>query len=62
MELASPHKLLTEITMLALRKGRVAPGGTKIMVPDTLVFKMNEYFIESNQAKLKFLNQFLNLI
>ena len=27
------------------------------MVADTLVFKLNEYFIELNQAKLKILNQ-----
>ena len=33
---------------------------SSIVVADTLVFKLNEYFIELNQAKLKILIQFLN--
>ena len=32
---------------------------SKLVVADTLVFKLNEYFIELNQAKFKYLNQFL---
>ena len=33
-----------------------------LVVSNTLVFWLNEYFIELNQAKFKFLNQFLNWI
>ena len=33
-----------------------------VVVNDTLVFYLNEYFIELNQAKFKCLNQFLNWI
>ena len=32
----------------------------KIVVFDTLVFELDEYFVEFNQAKFKFLNQFSN--
>ena len=34
----------------------------EIVVADTLVFYLDEYFIELNQAKLKILNQFSNWI
>ena len=34
----------------------------RVVVGDTLVFYLNEYFIELNQAKLKILNEFLNWI
>ena len=34
----------------------------RLVVGDTLVFYLNEYFIELNQAKLKILNKFLNWI
>ena len=41
---------------------QMLPPHLTIVVNDTLVFYLNEYSIELNQAKLKFLNQFLNLI
>ena len=31
-----------------------------LVVFDILVFKLNEYFVELNKAKFKFLNQFSN--
>ena len=35
---------------------------TGLVVLNILVFKLNEYFVELNQAKIKFLNQFLKWI
>ena len=46
-----------EAKILPLSPGCVT-SHSEVVVGDSLVFYLNKYFIELNQAQLKFLNQF----